>query len=149
MTRHAPPFAIERPLPARLGAVLDYWRGLLRGEATVPFADDVDVTKVEALCADVFLLGVFEKPERFRLELARTPHASTVESQLLGRFIDEVELPTPLEFLRAQADAAVESVGPTLYEHSPAGGGRPYARLLAPTWGEGQVKLLIGAVEFL
>ena len=147
MTRHAAPFAIERPLPTRLGAVLDYWRGLLRGEATIPFSDDVDITKVEALCADVFLLGVFAKPERFRLDLAHTPHAPGVEGQLLGRFIDEVELPTPLEFLRAQADAAVESVGPTLYEHSPGGGEHPYARLLLPAWGEGKVSLLIGALE--
>ncbi len=127
-TRHAP-FAIERPLPGRLAEVLDYWRSLLRGEATIPFTDDVDWTRVRALCPDVFLLGVFEKPERFR-------------------FIDEVDLPSPLEFLRAQADAATEGMAPTVYQHTPKASARGYARLLLPCWGEGKVSALIGAVEY-
>jgi len=147
-TRAATPFAIERPLPTRLGAVLDYWRSLLRGEAQIPFSDDVDWTRLEALCPDVFLLGVFDKPERFRLDMAATPHAPSAAGEIAGRFIDEVELPSPLEFLRAQADAAVESMAPTIYQHRPRGGGPAYARVLLPAWGAGKVNLLIGAVEF-
>lgn len=138
------PFAIETPLGPRLAAVLDYWRGLLRGEATMPFADDLDMTRVSALVDDVFVLGVFERPERFRLDLAHLRGAAAGEG-LQGRFIDELELPTPFEFLRAQADAAVESQAPTVHRQ---GGERAYARLLVPLWGEGQVRLLLGAVEW-
>jgi hypothetical protein len=123
---------------------MDYWRGLLRGEATMPFADDIDMTKLRALADDVFVLGVFEKPERFRLELARSPRAPGLEA-LQGRFIDEADLPTPLEFLRAQAGATVESEGPTVHRQA---GEQAYARLLAPAWGEGQIRLLLGAVEW-
>jgi hypothetical protein len=139
------PFAINAPLGPRLAAVMDYWRGLLRGEATIPFADDIDMTRVRALTDDLFVLGVFEKPERFRLDLAHLPGAPKIEASLQGRFIDEIDLPTPFEFLRAQADAAVESLAPTLHRQ---GGERAYARLLAPAWGEGQVRLLLGAVEW-
>jgi hypothetical protein len=142
------PFAIEAPLGPRLETLLDYWRGLLRGEAAMPFADDVDMTKVKALCSDVFVLGVFERPERFRLDLAHTPFAPEIEAALVGRFIDEIDLQTPLEFLRAQADATVESLAPTLYRHQPSASEQPYARLLLPAWGEGQVKLLLAGVEW-
>ncbi len=148
MLRQATPFAIDRPPPPRLAALLDYWRDLLRGEAETPFADDVDMVKAKALVSDLFILGVFEKPERFRVELAVTPSAPAIQADLLNRFIDDIDLPTPLEFLRAQADATVESLAPTLYDHRPKGGERGYARLLLPFWGEGQVKLLLGALEW-
>src|SRR5690242_12371105 len=148
MLRQKQPFAVDAPLGPRLEALMEYWRKLLRGEATMPFADDVDMAKVKALCSDVFVLGVFERPERFRLDLAHTPFAPEVEASLVGRFIDEIDLPTPLEFLRAQADATVEGLAPTLHRHAPAGSERPYARLLLPAWGEGQVKLLLGGVEW-
>jgi len=147
MLRHDP-FAIDAPLGPRLEALLDYWRDLRRGQASVPFADDLDMLEVEGLCSDVFVLGVFEKPERFRLDLIRTPNAAAIEETLGDRFIDEIDLPTPLEFLRAQADATVESRAPTVYRHAPSGAGRGYARLLLPAWGEGQIKLLLGAVEW-
>ena len=148
MFRRSTPFAIAAPLSSRLGAVFDAWTGLLRGEATIPFADDLDVVGLEGLCPNLFLLGVFEKPRRFRLDLARTPDAPQIEGAFRGRFIDEVDMPTPMEFLRAQAEAAVESAAATVYDHVPAGAGRAYGRLVLPTWGEGQVSLLVGAVEF-
>lgn len=142
------PFAVDGPLGPRLDKLMAYWRSLLRGEAAMPFADDVDMAEVKTLCSDTLVLGVFERPERFRLDLAHTPFAPDVEATLVGRFIDEIDLPTPLEFLRAQADATVESLGPTLYRHSPAASEPPYARLLLPVWGEGQVKLLLAGVEW-
>ena len=145
MRRHAP-FAIDEALAPRLDAVLNYWRGLLRGEASIPFADDIDMAAVWRLCGDVFVLSVFEKPERFRLGLAQTPNAPEIHDTLLGRFIDEVALPRSLEYLRAQADAAVVGLAPAYYCHEepPA-----YARLLLPAWGEGHVRLLLGAIEWL
>ncbi|HTX51118.1 MAG TPA: PAS domain-containing protein [Caulobacteraceae bacterium] len=145
MRRHAP-FAIDEALGPRLDALFTYWSGLKRGEASIPFADDIDMAMVEDLCGDVFVLGVFEKPERFRLDLARTPRAPEIQNTVLGRFIDEVDLPGPLQYLRAQADAAVEGAAPAYYRRD----GEPaYARLLLPAWGEGQVRLLLGAIEWL
>ncbi len=146
--RTATPFELAAPLSPALDRVLDYWRGLLRGEAAIPFADDLNLAKVEALADNVFLLGVFEKPQRFRLELAKTRDAPEIEQDLQDRFIDEVDLPTPLDFLPSQACAAVESMGPTCYEHRPKGAERGYGRLLLPTWGVGHVSLLLGAIEF-
>jgi hypothetical protein len=142
------PFAIDGPLPSSLARLLDYWTNLRRGEATIPFADDLDMTKAKELVSDLFVLGVFEKPERFRLELAHAPNAPRLGDLLLGRFVDEVALEGPLEYLRAQADAAVEGLAPTYYEHEARGAERDYARVLLPFWGEGQVKLLLGAIEW-
>lgn len=142
------PFAVDAPLGPRLQSLMDYWESLRRGEASMPFADDVDLMKVKALCSDVFVLGVFERPQRFRLDLAHTPFALQVEAKLEGRFIDEVDLPTPMEFLRAQSDATLEGLAPTLYRHSPTGSERPYARLMLPAWGEGQVRLLLAGLEW-
>ena len=148
MLRHVP-FEADAPLSPRLDAVLEFWRGLRRGQAELPFADDLDLAKSGELCPDLILLGVFEKPERFRLDLALTPHAPQVEADLQGKFLDELTLPPPLDYLRAQADAAVESAAPTCYRHSPAGAERRYARLVLPMWGEGQIKLLLVAIEWL
>lgn len=39
-------------------------------------------------------------------------------------------------------------IRPTLYRHEPSGSERPYARLLLPAWGEGQVRLLLGGIEW-
>jgi hypothetical protein len=148
MTLHAPPFAIQAPHSDRLGAVHDYWRSLLRGGAEVPFADDVDVTRLEALCPDVLLIGVFEKPRRFRIDLARTPHAPQIEIDLVGRFLDEIDPPATLALLRAQADAAAETLAAAVYEHRPKSGHPCYGRLVLPAWGEGRVSLLLVALEF-
>lgn len=142
------PLAITGPLSARLGEVHDYWRRLLRGEATIPFTDDVDPNLFGGICPDIFLVGVFERPRRFRLDFARMPEAPQVERQYLGRFLDEFDAPTPLEFILAQAAAAAEGPSPTIYQHRPRRRGRAYDRLLLPAWGEGRVSLLIGAVEF-
>ncbi len=142
------PFALDGVPGPRLGALIDYWRGLLRGEATMPFADDLDMAEVEAAVSDAFVLGVFERPLRFRLDLAATPNATAV-GDLAGRFLDEVDLPPALAYVRSQAEATVESGAPTLYRHrTSAGAQRPYARLLLPTWGEGHIKLLVGGIEW-
>ena len=147
-TVHATPFAIVGPVSVRLGAVYDHWRSLFRGEAAIPFADDVKPDHLQRFCPDVLVLHVFEKPLRFRLDLARTPNAPEVEAQMRGKFLDEISPSPPLEFILAQASAAVESLGATIYAHRPRHGGRAYDRLLLPAWSEGHVSLLIGALEF-
>jgi hypothetical protein len=64
------------------------------------------------------------------------------DKALSGKFIDEIDLPAPLRFLRAQASATVEVRAPTYYKD--AGG---TARLLLPMWGDGSINLLLGAAQ--
>lgn len=148
MTQATAPFAISGPLPTRLDAVFRYWQGLLRGSAEVPFWDDVSMPAVEALCDQVFLVEVFARPERFRLSAADAPLTPAERDAVLGRFIDDVALPDAFALLRAQSSAAVECMRPTLYIHEPKSAeGRRYQRLLLPLWGEGEVRMLLGAVD--
>jgi hypothetical protein len=146
MTQDSIPFAIRAPIAAKLDAVLSYWQDLRRGEAEVPFWDDLSLPEVRRLCSRVFLIDVFSKPERFRLSAAELDLAKQDLDRILGRFIDEVDLPTPFELLRAQCAATVEEMRPTFYAHDTADDGG-YQRLLLPAWGEGQVRMLLGAVS--
>ncbi|HWA63075.1 MAG TPA: hypothetical protein VG939_16970 [Caulobacteraceae bacterium] len=143
MTSHAP-FAISGPIAGRLDAVLAWWQDLRRGSAEVPFADDIVMPDFERLCPRMFLLEVFAKPERFRLAIAEVGLSDADRDRVLGRFLDEVDLPAPFEMLRAQASATVECMHPTIHVHE---GDGAYQRLLLPAWGEGEVRLLLGAVQ--
>lgn len=148
MTKTLAPFAITRPIGHKLEAVLTYWQDLRRGAAEIPFWDDLTMPKVEHLCREVFLLEVFARPERFRLNEADVGLDKADQERILGRFIDEVDLPAPFDMLRAQASATVESLRPTLYTHEPTTAAEDgYDRLLLPAWGEGEVRILLGAVE--
>lgn len=147
MTQSAPPFAIARPLGGQLDALLTYWQDLRRGEAEIPFWDDIVMTEVERLSGEVFLLDVFAQPERFRLSILEVGLTASQQEAILGRFIDEVDLPNPFELLRAQCSATVEQSRPTVYTHAGATDvADNYERLLLPAWGEGQVRMLLGAV---
>jgi hypothetical protein len=148
MTQTLSPFSIVRPLASKLDAVLSYWQNLRRGEAEIPFSDDLSMPSVKQLCSDVFLLDVFAAPERFRLSTAEIGLAKETQDQILGRFIDEVDLPDPFDLLRAQSSATVEEMRPTVYRHERTSiDGEGYERLLLPTWGEGRVLTLLGAVQ--
>lgn len=148
MTKLTSPYSIVAPIPRQLDAVLSYWRELRRGQADMPFADDVDLAAIRPLCRELLVLDVFLLPERFRLGIADVGMPPEQRGGVLGRFIDEVELPSPLDLLRSQCSATLECGQPTVYRHVPcARSGEPYSRLLAPAWGEGQVRMLLGAVE--
>ena len=139
---HAHPFAVPKALSPDLCRVLDYWRGLLRGEAETPFADDLRLTDLPDLARNLFVIDVFDRPERFRLALAGE---GLDNPDLPGRFLDEAAPEWPFEFLRAQCAAAVESAGPTFF-HSELEI-RPYSRLVLPMWGDGRISTLLGAVD--
>ena len=142
------PFSIVGPITPRLDSVLTYWQELRRGEAEMPFWDDIDLKAVRGLCREILLLDVPGGPERFRLAIAELSIEPADRDRILGRFIDEVELPPPLDLLRSQCSATVETARPTVYRHAPcAGSESAYSRLLLPAWGEGQVRMLLGAVE--
>lgn len=147
MTQPVAPFAIIRPLAGPLDALLTYWQGLRRGAAEIPFWDDVDLTEAQRLGGEVFLLDVFAQPERFRFSILQQGVSRAEQEAILGRFIDEVSLPHPFELLRAQCSATVEEQRPSVYHHAdPASVSENYERLLLPAWGEGQVRMLLGAI---
>lgn len=142
----------QYPLPQRLEprlAELDaYWDGLKRGYGIMPYWDDVDMTKLGALRQHVVLLDVMETPPRFRFSLVGDGIVSAYGKSLEGRFVDEVPATGPLEEMQQQCRAAVKESAPTYFRHQPSGAdGLSYARLLLPLWGNGQVDMLIGAIE--
>ncbi len=136
----AAPFAVDGPLAPPLARLLAYWEGLKRGQAEIPFWDDLSEVKIEASGAETFILDVFSQPERFRFNDLEVAPPAVERDQLLGLFLDDVVLPEVFALLRAQASAATELMRPTLYS---AGG---LQRLLLPAWGEGQVRMLVGGL---
>jgi hypothetical protein len=142
------PFAVPTRLPPNLKRAMAYWKGLRRGAAEMPFWDDARLSDLPELKAQLFLVDVFARPERFRLAMIGEALGAAGAA---GKFIDETDLGSPFDFLRAQASATVESAAPTWFGHEAergAGAPRPYARLLLPMWGDGRIGMLLGAVDF-
>ena len=133
------PYAAPARLSPDLARVKSYWKGLLRGAATMPFSDDLRLTDLPGLAERLFVIDVFEKPERFRFAVVG---AGLAQAPLAGRFLDEVALVPPLDYLRSQCSAAVEAAAPTFHRNALG-----CSRLVLPMWGEGHVNLLLGVVE--
>ncbi|MEI9965601.1 MAG: hypothetical protein WDM92_13970 [Caulobacteraceae bacterium] len=140
------------PLPDRLtpvlARVLAYWEGLKRGSADIPFWDDVRLTDLPDINTNLAVVDVFAAPERFRYSIVGEALTDGQPGDVAGRFLDETELAAPLDYMRAQCAAAVESAAPT-YVAGKGGGARGYGRLVLPLWGEGQIRMLLAAVERL
>ncbi len=142
------PYPLPRRLPADLVRVRDYWKGLLRGAADMPFWDDAKLSDLPELSDRLFLIDVFDQPERFRFGAIG---GALGGARLAGMFIDQAELGWPFEFLRSQASATVEAAAPTCHSQAAAAGPAPtraYSRLLLPMWGDGRIGMLLGAVDF-
>jgi hypothetical protein len=135
------PFAVPSRLTPDLARVLAYWRGLLRGSAQIPFADDLDLTDLPDLADRLLVIEVFGRPERFRFAIIGDGLKGEAHA---GRFLDEVQPAPPFEYLRAQASATVECGAPTCFKREPEPG--EYRRLLLPFWGDGRLSMLLGAV---
>ncbi len=116
----------------------------------MPFADDVNLSQLPALAGNLLLAEVFAKPQRFRFNYLGEALVRRFGANVTGKFADEVELHSPFEFFIAQASATVEARAPSWYASRRAGaGGRReagYARILLPTWGDGRIELLLGAI---
>jgi len=136
------PYGLHGRLSPDLTRVLAYWRGLLRGAATIPFSDDVNLSDLPDLADRLFLVDVFQQPERFRFDVV----GQVLDTAgLSGRFLDETELARPFDFLRSQCAAAVEGAEPTFFHAD--GSSPPYSRLLLPMWGDGRISMLLGAID--
>ena len=109
----------------------------------MPFSDDLGLPALSKLAGRCFLLSAFAVPERFRFEFVSEGLQGTAR---VGKFIDEIAPDTHFGFLRAQSSATVEAAEPTLFRLSESSG-RDFSRLLLPMWGNGQVNMLLGAVD--
>jgi hypothetical protein len=144
------PFALPAKLSAPLGHTKNYWESLKRGENPIPFADDLKLTSLPGLSDGLLLIETFERPLRFRLSSVGKHVRALFGDDLEGRFVDEIDVRLPLEFLAAQASATVEGGTPTYFARK-AGRGQSrhpgYARLLLPLWGNGRVEMILAVFE--
>ncbi|HUI15302.1 MAG TPA: hypothetical protein VL048_17730 [Xanthobacteraceae bacterium] len=114
----------------------------------MPFADDVNPSELSRLTSNLLLVDVFAKPERFRFNSLSESLIGQLHADMAGKFADELELHSPLDFFFSQASATVEAKAPTCYAGgSAAHRARGYSRMLLPTWGDGRVQLLIGVID--
>lgn len=135
------PYALPATLEPDLAEVRAYWQSLIRGQASdMPYWDDVKLSALPKLEGQLMLIEVFEKPERFRLDILGKGLVKQYGSDATGKFADEIEPSAPFDFLRAQASATVEGRAPTYAKQ----GGQ--ARLLLPLWGDGRISMILGAV---
>jgi len=141
------PFALPDKLERDLARVLSYWEGLRRAQNSMPFWDDLKLSALADIAAEVLLIDVFEKPERFRFNHLADTLTQRYGETLTHKFADEVDLSEPFAFLRGQCSATVEARDPTYYRCGAGGTSPAYARLLLPMWGNGRISMLLGAVE--
>jgi hypothetical protein len=136
------PFPLSDRLDDKLQAVHSLWQGLKRAENNMAFADDLVLLALAKPSGKSFLLTVFTVPERFRFEFL----GPDLPGAAAGTFVDEITPHAGFSYLRAQASATVEAGEPTLLRLTETSG-RDFSRLLLPLWGNGQVSLLLGAIE--
>ena len=135
------------PLPDRLDAefrpVVTFWKNLKRGENGMPFGDDLELSALSKLAGNPFLLTVSPPPERYRLEFT----CDNLRTEAVtGSFIDEMPSNVNFGYLRAQSSATVEAAEPTLLRLTQFSG-YSFSRVLMPLWGNGQVNMLLGAID--
>lgn len=138
------PFPLPQKLPNLLANILQYWKALIRAENTMPFSDDVSLSQLSELSSNLMLVDVFAKPQRFRFNYLGEQLIRKLNSNIAGRFADELEPHSPFDFFIAQSSATVEARAPTCYSCNPANPNE--YRILLPTWGDGRIKLLLGAI---
>lgn len=153
MTMSTAPFSLPRKLEPDLARIRAYWEGLKRGDADMPFSDDVDLSKMPELAGRLMLIEVFDKPVRFRLGTLGEEAIERYGTNVVGKFLDEIEMLPPLQYISSQSSAALESRAPTYYRHASTRRGSSgtvacYSRLLLPMWGGGRIGMLLGGVAW-
>lgn len=143
------PFSVPEDLESFLRRVFDYWSSLRRAESSMPFSDDLDPSQVPELDDQMMLIAAFESPDRFRFEIVGAQILRHYGEPLDGRFTDEIDQRPPMEALTQQCAATVDQRGPTYFRVETSGLKTGYGRLLLPSWGDGHVMLLLGAVARL
>lgn len=137
------PFSLPDRLDPKLQPVVSLWERLKRSENGMPFTDDLGLSALSNLSGKPFLLSVSAPPERFRFEFL---DESLQGVAAMGSFIDEISPDTNFGYLRAQSSATVEAARPTLLRLIEVSGHK-FSRVLLPMWGNGQVNMLLGAID--
>lgn len=150
MKRSANPYCLPTTLTPDLARVADYWRGLLRASAEIPFWDDLNLENLPDLVPRLLLIDAFFQPERFRFNHVGAELQTLQPKPITGEFLDEASLDCPLEFMRSQCSATVECEAPTFYKQDaiPDPVRTGYSRLLLPMWGDGHISMLLGVVAW-
>ncbi len=143
------PYALPHGLERDLARVLAFWEGLKRHEAEMPFWDDVKISALPELAGRLMMVEASDKPVRFRVAfgLVGADIKQRYGGDLAGKFLDEIDVATPLQFLLSQCSATVEGRAPTYYRNGGSAGGG-YARLVLPLWGDGRIGMLLVAYAF-
>jgi hypothetical protein len=136
------PFPLPDHLKPNLARVRAYWEDLKRADNDMPFWDDVTLSALSDQAENVLLIDAFEKPERFRFNTLGKGVTQRYGEPLASKFLEEMNLRAPFDYLLAQCSATVEARAPTYYESGAV------ARLLLPMWGEGHISMLLGAVDW-
>ena len=137
------PFPLPDRLDARLQPVVALWEGLKRGENGIPFGDDLSVQSLAKLPGNPFLLSVSVSSERCRFEFLSD---SLREVAVPGSFLDEISPNVNFAYVRAQSSATLEAAAPT-FLHLTQLSGYGFSRVLLPLWGNGQINMLLGAID--
>jgi hypothetical protein len=141
--RNPAPFSVPPNLEPGLARVRNYWLGLRRGQADIPFTDDVKLSALSLGDVDLLLVDVFERPSRFRIAVTEPGIAARYGQAVEGIFADEIVPQAPLDYFLSQCSACTEGRAPT---YCRIAGPSSYARLLLPLWGDGHINGLLGAV---
>ena len=125
----------------------------IRGDRRMPSRRDIQPKDIKALLPHVFLVDVLRHPPRFRIRLAGTEVNNRFDTDLTGRFLDELDLGSRQQDILAAYAATVDAGEPSLdSEEFLRGDGRPlrYRRLLCPLSSDGQtVDMLFGVLAGL
>jgi hypothetical protein len=146
--RASGPYALPPSLERDLARVHAFWDGLKRHDAEMPFWDDVKISALGELAGRLMMIEASDKPVRFRIAfgLVGADIQQRYGHDLSGKFLDEIDIAAPLQFLQSQCSATAESRAPTYYRNADSAGS--YARLLLPLWGEGRIGMLLVAYAF-
>jgi hypothetical protein len=141
------PFPLPEEVSPDLLQVLAYWESLKRGGNEMPFWDDLKLSALPGLTDRLLVIDVFANPERFRFNRIGKELAGSDGQSLTGEFADEVALRGSLAYLRSQCSATVEGRVPTFYRHEGSRDAPAFSRLLLPMWGDGHIRMLLGALD--
>lgn len=144
------PFSVPSAIDPDLERLIAQWKSLRRKNNAIPFADDLDLAKLEELEPRLVVLEIFERPQRARFAVVGRDIAERYDGELESRFVDETLPNDPLQYLASQWSATVEAGEPTHFaclKDGPisARDRTGYGRVLLPFWGEGHVSLVLGA----
>ena len=110
------PYAVPRKLQSGLALVLAFWEGLRRREAEIPFWDDIDISALPDVSGRLMLIEASDQPVRFRCGFGVVGEEIKRQygGDLASKFLDEIEVHHPLQFLISQSSATVESRRPDI-----------------------------------